>query len=108
MPEFENQGKVLPALSQSRFGDMACETLYVYKHARYELIADSEAAARGIEIHETLATYINHLVNTRRSTDVEVFDGLMRLHGDGLQLIIGKHSPAFRPSAGRLNYLQLW
>lgn len=71
------QRKSLPPLSQSRHGDMACETLYVYKHVRYERIGESEPAVRGIEIHETLATYINHLVETRRSTDLEVFDALM-------------------------------
>lgn len=78
MSEFESQEKVLPPLSQSRYGDLACETLYVCKHVWCERITDSGAAARGTEIHETLATYINHLVNTRRSTDLEVFDGLMR------------------------------
>lgn len=69
--------KDVPPLSQSRYGDMACDFLYLHKHARYERIADSEAAARGIEIHKTLATYINHLVETRRSTDLELFDALM-------------------------------
>ena len=68
----------LPPLSQSRHGDMACETLYVYKHARCARIANSGAAARGIEIHEILATYINHLVRTGRSTHLEVFDALMK------------------------------
>jgi len=70
--------KNVPPLSQSRYGDMACETLYVHKHSLYERMAESEAAARGIEIHETLATYINHLVETRRSTDLAVFDSLMK------------------------------
>jgi hypothetical protein len=77
MRELEDQRKSLPALSQSRHGDMACETLYVRKHVQGTKVANSEPAARGIEIHETLATYINHLVETRRSTDLEVFDGLM-------------------------------
>lgn len=72
-----SQSVILP-LSQSRYGDMACETLYVEKHVRREKIANSEPAARGIEIHEILATYLNHLAKTRRSTDLEVFDTLMR------------------------------
>ena len=76
--ELEYERKSLPPLSQSRRGDMACETLYVQKHVRHERVAESEPAARGIEIHEILATYINHLVTTRRSTDLEVFDALMR------------------------------
>jgi hypothetical protein len=77
MRELEDQRKSLPALSQSRHGDMACETLYVRKHVQGTKVANSEPAARGIEIHATLATYINHLVETRRSTDLEVLDGLM-------------------------------
>jgi hypothetical protein len=77
MREPKYDGKSLPPLSQSRFGDMACETLYIHKHTQCTRVADSEAAARGIEIHETLATYINHLVETRRATDLELFDALM-------------------------------
>jgi hypothetical protein len=57
---------------------MACETLYVHKHVRCEMGSESEAAARGIEIHEILGRYINHLVRVRRSTDLEVFDALMK------------------------------
>jgi hypothetical protein len=64
-------------LSQSRHGDMACETLYVYRHVKGEKVADSEPAARGIEIHRVVAAYINHLVSARRSTDLEVFDALL-------------------------------
>ncbi len=65
-------------LSQSRHGDMACETLYVSKHVQGARLGESEPAARGIEIHQILATYINHLVRTRRAMDLEVFDALMR------------------------------
>ncbi len=81
MREFEYEGKSLSPLSQSRYGDMACETLYVYKHVRCERVAESGAAARGIEIHEILGTYINHLVKARRSTDLGVFDALMKEAG---------------------------
>lgn len=66
--------KAIPALSQSRHADMACASLYVQKHARGERTAESQPAARGIEIHEILAAYIKHLVTTGRSTDLEVFD----------------------------------
>jgi hypothetical protein len=76
--ELEYERKSLPPLSQSRYGDMACETLYIQKHVRRERAAESEPAARGIEIHEILATYINHLVKNRRSTDLEVFDALIK------------------------------
>jgi len=72
-----DQRKALPPLSQSRHGDMACETLYVRKHVRGTKVANSEPAARGIEIHRVVAAYINHLVSARRSTDLEVFDSLM-------------------------------
>jgi hypothetical protein len=32
--EFERKQKSIPPLSQSRYGDMACETLYVCKHVQ--------------------------------------------------------------------------
>jgi len=76
MREVEYAKKSLPPLSQSRHGDMACETLYVRKHVQGTRIGESEPAARGVEIHRVLATYINHLVRTRRATDLEVFDAL--------------------------------
>jgi hypothetical protein len=41
-------------------------------------MGESEPAARGIEIHEILATYINHLVKTTRTTDLGLFDALMK------------------------------
>lgn len=76
-PEKRSEGGELP-LSQSRQGDMACETLYVFKHVRRAKIADSEPATRGIEIHRVLATYIDHLVKTGRALDLEAFDQLMK------------------------------
>ena len=72
----------IPPLSQSRHGDMACETLYVRKHVQCARVGESEPAARGIEIHQVLATYINHLVRTTRTTDLELFDALMKGAGD--------------------------
>jgi PD-(D/E)XK nuclease superfamily len=57
---------------------MACETLYVHKHVQCARVGESEPAARGIEIHQIVATYINHLVGTRRGTDLEVLDALIR------------------------------
>jgi len=74
---------LIPPLSQSRHGDMACDTLYIRKHVQGTRLGESEPAARGIEIHRVLATYINHLVRTRRATDLELFDGLMR--GAGIE-----------------------
>ena len=80
----------VPPLSQSRHGDMACETLYVRKHVQRAKVADSEPAARGIEIHQILATYINHLVRTRRSTDLEAFDSLMKQAGAEAREVLEK------------------
>jgi len=57
---------------------MACETLYIQKHVRGARLGESEPAVRGIEIHQALATYIDHLVRARRATDLELFDALMR------------------------------
>ncbi|HJT71516.1 MAG TPA: PD-(D/E)XK nuclease family protein [Terriglobales bacterium] len=78
MRGLRRQWQSLPPLSQSRQGDMACETLYVYKHVRCGSAVDSNPAARGIEIHGILAAYINQLVKTRRRTDLETFDTLMK------------------------------
>ena len=79
-----------PPLSQSRHGDMACETLYVRKHVQGGKVADSEPATRGIEIHQILAAYINHLVRARRATDLEVFDALMRGAGAEAREVLEK------------------
>src|SRR6266849_4342507 len=68
----------IPPLSQSRQSDMACQALYVRKHVQCARVGESEPAARGIEIHQVLATYINHLVRTTRTTDLELFDALMK------------------------------
>jgi PD-(D/E)XK nuclease superfamily len=78
MRNVEYEKELLPPLSQSRRGDMACETLYVHKHVECTKLAESGAAARGIEIHQLLATYIDHLITTRRSSDLELFDRLMK------------------------------
>ena len=78
MREVEHGKNSIPPLSQSRHGDMACESLYVCKHVQCARLGESEPAARGIEIHRVLATYIDHLVRARRATDLEVFDALMR------------------------------
>lgn len=55
---------------------MACEMLYVQKHLLRVPSGESEPAARGIAIHEILSTYIDHLIATRRATDLELFDNL--------------------------------
>ena len=85
-----NHPRPMPPLSQSRRGDMACETLYVLKHVRCAKVGESEPAARGIEIHQILATYINHLVRTKRATDLEVFDALMKGAGTKAREVLEK------------------
>src|SRR5579864_4723162 len=90
---------LIPALSQSRQGDMACETLYVFKHVQGARLGESEPAAREIEIHGVLATYINHLVRTRRATDLEVFDAFMRGVGNEAREVLKRfrENHAFDP-----------
>jgi hypothetical protein len=89
----------IPPLSQSRRGDMACELLYVQKHVVGIELGESQPAARGIEIHELLATYIDHLVVTKRRTDLEVFDTLTQGLGDDAREAISRfrNSHAFDP-----------
>ena len=67
-----------PPLSQSRQGDMACERLYAEKHIWAAKHAQSDAASRGVEVHQLLSTYINHLVSSRRPSDLGMFDSLLR------------------------------
>jgi len=69
---------------------MACETLYVRKHVHGVRIGESEPAARGIEIHQVLATYIDHLVRTTRTTDLEVFDALAKGAGTEAREVLEK------------------
>ncbi len=69
---------------------MACETLYVRKHVQSARLAESEPAARGIEIHQVLASYINHLVGAKRVTDLEVLDALMRAAGTEAREVLEK------------------
>jgi hypothetical protein len=69
---------------------MACETLYVHKHVQRVRVGESVPAARGIEIHQFLATYINHLVRTKRATDLEIFDALMKGAGTEAREVLEK------------------
>jgi len=69
---------------------MACETLYVCKHVHRARVGESEPAARGIKIHQVLATYINHLVKTTRTTDLEIFDALVRGAGAEAREVLEK------------------
>src|SRR5258708_28061819 len=90
MHEIERKQKSIPPLSQSRYGDMACETLYVCKHVQGTRLGESEPAARGIEIHEVLASYLNHIVRARRATDLKIFDALMKSTGEESREVLDK------------------
>lgn len=98
-PGIEDKKKSIPPLSQSRRGDMGCETLYVHKHIQCARLAESEPAARGTEIHQMLATYLDHLVKTRRATDLEAFDALMRAAGSEARDVLERfrNNHAFDP-----------
>src|SRR6266851_941411 len=89
----------VPPLSQSRYGDMACQTLYVHKHVLRGPIIESGPAARGIEIQGILADYLNHLVRTGRTTDLQAFDALMRGAGTEALEVLEKfrNNHAFDP-----------
>jgi hypothetical protein len=88
--EYKKRPIPIPPLSQSRYGDMACETLYVRKHVQGARLGESEPAARGIEIHELLASYLNHLVRARRGTDLQMFDALVRGAGAEAREVLEK------------------
>jgi hypothetical protein len=68
----------LPPLRQSVYEDMACPHLYSAKHVQGIDQAASPEAARGIEVHETFAEYITHLVKQRLPKDLEFFEKLMK------------------------------
>ena len=99
MRDVENENRSLPPLSQSRYGDMACEALYVCKHVHGLKFGESEPAARGTEIHQALASYINHLVRTSRTTDLQVFDSLTGTVGAEAREVLEKfrNNHAFDP-----------
>jgi len=63
-------------------------------------VGESGPAARGIEIHQILATYINHLVRTTRTRNLEVFDGLTKGAGTEAREVLEKFrdNHAFDPA----------
>jgi hypothetical protein len=89
----------LPPMSQSRRADMACELLYVHKHIRHIASGEANPAARGTAIHELLSTYINHLIATKRATDLELFDRLTQNVRDDAREVLDKfrNNHAFDP-----------
>jgi hypothetical protein len=64
----------VPALSQSKFELLACPHLYVERIVRGIREPENEYALRGSQIHEACADYVDHLVRTRKSSDMEWFE----------------------------------
>lgn len=61
-------------LSQSRYEQMACGFGYRAVHVHSMDRASSIWSEGGNEVHDVLSVYIEHLAETRQSTDVEYFD----------------------------------
>src|ERR1700733_4717533 len=69
-------------LSQSGYEQMACGYGYRAVHAHHRSRAGNQWSALGQEAHHVISAYVEHLVNTRQSTDYEFFDSLL----DGISL----------------------
>jgi len=66
-----------PALRQSVFEDMACAHMYWAKHKKRIPESSRPDAARGVEDHEVLATYLTHLMRNNLRKDLRFLDALM-------------------------------
>lgn len=66
----------IPALSQSKFEDMACSILYEAKHV-HGIRTTSGAAQRGTEVHAMLREYVDHLVRSKLRKDKAYFEHLL-------------------------------
>lgn len=62
---------VVPPLSQSKQGLLACNHLYA---SNKEGSRDSVPSIRGREVHDFMASYVRHLAETKRATDFDWFD----------------------------------
>lgn len=72
----------IPPLSQSRQTLMACSYLYMKRIISGLSEADNKYSLRGREVHDFLAEYVTHLVDTRQRQDIGHFN--MMLDGSGL------------------------
>lgn len=69
-------GLAIPPLSQSRYENMACETLYAARHIAGLPDAESLAAQRGSAIHAIMARYVKWLAGTHQKTDYNFLEAL--------------------------------
>ena len=67
----------IPPLSQSKQGLLACPHLYRDRVINGIEEPESEPAQRGQEVHDVIATYVEHLVATRQAEDPEFYDNLL-------------------------------
>lgn len=82
--------ETLPPLSQSRYELMACGHLYAERSVLRTPQAPNEFSERGIIIHRVLGDYIDHLVATRRATDLEKYDEMIiGVTGDARDILDG-------------------
>lgn len=70
-------GLAIPPLSQSRYENMACETLYAARHIAGLPDAESAAAQRGSAIHAIMARYVKWLAGTHQKTDYNFLEALV-------------------------------
>jgi len=66
-----------PPLSQSKQGLMACPFLYRDRVINGSEEADNPFKQRGIEVHDGIAAYIEHLVKTKQTSDPAHFETLL-------------------------------
>lgn len=85
-----NTTTTIPPLSQSRQQLMACSYLYMKRIIAGVSEADNIYALRGREVHNFLAGYVNHLVETRQRQDIARFNLMLDgawLTGDAIDIL---------------------
>src|SRR5260221_4476294 len=99
----------IPPLRQSVYEDMACSHLYGAKHVAQIVTPGGPAASRGIEIHAVFATYIYHLVKTKRRRVLEFFDELMHGHAADARaaLVRFQYDTAYYPTQALVTELYI-
>jgi hypothetical protein len=68
---------------------MACERLYARSIFGQQSTL-TESASRGIEVHQVLSTYVNHLVSCRRASGLAMLESLMRSIGTEAQTALAR------------------
>jgi luciferase-like monooxygenase len=80
-PSYEtvSERKALQPLSQSRYSDMACETLYVHKHVKGATVRNELIAGGRAEPHHILPDSGWVSIYLRQASDVDRAIELLRL-----------------------------